>query len=248
MPLPKQSDAHPRFATTSWTMVVQAGDLNASGARMALEHLCRVYWYPLYAYARRAGHAPHDAQDLTQEFFARLLEGNWIAQADRERGRFRSFLLSSMKHFLANEWQRARAQKRGGGKPVLSLDDDGAEQRYQREPVDRVTPEVLFERGWALALLNDVYERLEHAYSGEGNAALFQALKPALTLGQGELNYDAIADKLGLAPTAARVAVHRMRKKYRSLIREEVASTVAGSGEVDEEMRHLFQVLSGNNA
>ena len=141
--------------------MLAAGHGDTSHARDALAHLCRSYWYPLYAYARRRGYPPHDAQDLTQEFFARLLRGNWIAQADRQRGRFRTFLLSAMQHFLANEWNKARAKKRGGTRPILSLDDESTERRYMLEPAEKNTPETLFERGWALSLLNDVLLRLK---------------------------------------------------------------------------------------
>lgn len=234
----------PVFATTRWSVVLAAGHGDTTHARDALAHLCASYWYPLYAYARRRGHAPHDAQDLTQEFFARLLQGNWIAQADRQRGRFRTFLLTSMQHFLANEWHKAHAQKRGGTQPILSLDDDTAEQRYLREPADRNTPETLFERGWALALLNDVLRQLEEEYVREGKTAWMEALRPALTAGRNAIGYAHIADQLGMTEAAARVAVHRLRQRYRQMIRAEVANTVAAPDEVEAEMRHLFEVLA----
>lgn len=236
----------PVFATTRWSVVLAAGHGDSASARDALADLCQTYWYPLYAYARRRGHSPHDAQDLTQEFFARLLEGNWLARADRERGRFRSFLLSAMKHFLTNEWNRAHAQKRGGRKPILSLNDDSAEQRYRLEPVDTVTPEVLFERGWAMALLEDVLARLEREYDREGKRDLLEAMRPALTVDRARICYHELAEKLGMTETAVRVAVHRLRQRYRRLIRAEVASTVADPEEVQEEMRHLFNILAGN--
>jgi RNA polymerase sigma-70 factor (ECF subfamily) len=182
---------------------------------------------------------------LTQEFFARLLAGNWVAGADRQRGRFRSFLLSAMKHFMANEWNRAHAQKRGGPQPTLSLDEADAEQRYHREPVDHATPESLFERSWALALLNDVLARLEADYGREGKQEWMEAMRPALTADSHRIRYGEIAEKLGTSETAARVAVHRLRQRYRRLLQSEVASTVATPEEVKEEMRHLFQVLAG---
>lgn len=181
---------------------------------------------------------------LTQEFFARLLEGNWVAKADRQRGRFRSFLLSAMKHFMSNEWNKARAQKRGGLQPALSLDDDSAEHRYQLEPADKATPESLFERGWALTLLDGVLKRLEEEYRLEGKQASMEAMRPALTADQGAIDYASVAAALGIAETAARVAVHRMRQRYRQLLRAEVAGTVASPRDVDEEMSHLFQVLT----
>ena len=220
-----------------------AGHGDTSHARDALAHLCRSYWYPLYAYARRRGHPPHDAQDLTQEFFARLLRGNWIAQADRQRGRFRTFLLSAMQHFLANEWNKARAKKRGGTRPILSLDDDSAERRYRLEPTVTDTPETLFERGWALSLLNDVLKRLQEEYCREGKQDWIEAMQPALTADRNAIGYADIARKLGMTETAARVAVHRLRQRYRRLIQAEVASTVASPDEVEAEMRHLSQVL-----
>ncbi len=244
--VPSQPSSVPRdyFATTHWTVVLAAGHGDTSHAHDALARLCRSYWYPLYAYARRRGHSPHDAQDLTQEFFARLLRGNWIAQADRQRGRFRTFLLSAMQHFLANEWNKAHAKKRGGTRPILSLDDDTAEQRYRLEPADRNTPETLFERGWALALLNDVLQRLKEEYSREGKQDWMEAMQPALTADRNAIGYADIARKLGMTETAARVAVHRLRQRYRWLIRAEVAQTVASPEEVEAEMRHLFEVLS----
>jgi RNA polymerase sigma-70 factor (ECF subfamily) len=234
----------PLFVTTHWSVVQAAGHGDTTRACDALAHLCKIYWYPLYAYARRKGSSPHDAQDLTQEFFARLLEGNWVARADPERGRFRSFLLSSMKHFMANEWNRARAQKRGGGQPVFSLNDDSAEERYGREPAEQATPESLFERGWALTLLEGVLARLEAEYRSEGKQALIETLRPALTAERDALNYAGMAEKLGMTETAVRVAMHRLRQRYRQLLRAEVASTVASPGEVEAEMRHLFQVLT----
>jgi RNA polymerase sigma factor (sigma-70 family) len=233
----------PVFATTHWSVVLAAGHGDTSQAHSALAHLCRSYWYPLYAYARRRGQSPHDAQDLTQEFFARLLEGNWLAQADRQRGRFRTFLLSAMQHFMANEWNKAHAKKRGGIQPVLSLEDESAEQRYLLEPAEQRTPETLFERGWALSMLSDVLRRLEEEYRRAGKAAWMEATRPALTAERDAIDYAEIARKLGITEAAARVAVHRLRRHYRRLIQEEVARTVASPDDVKEEMRHLFQVL-----
>jgi RNA polymerase sigma factor (sigma-70 family) len=234
----------PLFVTTHWSVVLAAGHGDTTRADDALAHLCQTYWYPLYAYARRRGCSPPDAQDLTQEFFARLLAGNWVAEADRQRGRFRSFLLSAMKHFMANEWNKAQTQKRGGGQPVLSLDDDSAEHRYRLEPAEKATPESLFERGWALTLLEGVLARLEEEYGRAGKQAWMQAMRPALTTDRGAIDYAEMSGKLGLTETAARVAVHRLRQRYRQLIRAEVASTVASPEEVEAEMHHLFQALT----
>ena len=234
----------PLFVTTHWSVVVAAGHGDTTRAHEALAHLCKTYWYPLYAYARRRGCSPHDAQDLTQEFFARLLEGNWVAKAERQRGRFRSFLLSAMKHFMANEWNKAHMQKRGGGQPILSLNDDAAEHRYRLEPAEKATPESLFERGWALTLLEGVLARLEEEYGRTGKQAWMEAMRPALTTDRGAIDYTEMAEKLGLTETAARVAVHRLRQRYRQLIRAEVTSTVASPEEVEAEMRHLFQALT----
>ena len=234
----------PVFVTTRWSVVLAAGGSDTTQGRDALSHLCQAYWYPLYAYARRRGAPPHDAQDLTQEFFARLLDGKWLAQADQQRGRFRSFLLSTMKNFMANEWHKARAQKRGGPLPALSLDEEAAEQRYRLEPVDQMTPETLFERGWALALLSDTLQHLEQEYARDGKTAWMQALRPALTADRATINYRQIAGQLDVTETAARVAVHRLRQRYRRLIQAEVAHTVTSPDQVEDEMRHLFQILA----
>jgi DNA-directed RNA polymerase specialized sigma24 family protein len=232
------------FVTTHWSVVLAAGHGDTTRASEALAGLCQTYWYPLYAYARRRGCPPHDAQDLTQEFFARLLAGNWLAKADRQRGRFRSFLLSAMKHFMANEWNKAQAQKRGGGKPVFSLDDAMAEHRYRLEPAERATPESLFERGWAVTLLEGVLARLEEEYARSGKQAWMEAMRPALTTDREAIDYAGMAHTLGITETACRVAVHRLRQRYRQLIRAEVAGTVASPEEVEAEMRHLFKVLT----
>jgi DNA-directed RNA polymerase specialized sigma24 family protein len=234
----------PLFVTTHWSVVLAAGHGDPTRACDALAHLCKTYWYPLYAYARRRGCSAHDAQDQTQEFFARLLEGKWVAKADRQRGRFRSFLLSAMKHFMANEWNKALAQKRCGGQPILSLNDDSAEYRHRLEPAESATPESLFERGWAVTLLDGVLARLEEEYCRAGKQAWMEAMRAALTTDRGAIDYAGMARKLGVTETAARVAVHRLRQRYRQLIRAEVASTVASPEEVEAEMHHLFRVLT----
>jgi RNA polymerase sigma factor (sigma-70 family) len=234
----------PAFVTTHWSVVLTAGRTDTTRARGALERLCQTYWYPLYAYVRRRGNSPEDAQDLTQEFFARLLEHNWIGRADKQRGRFRSFLLSAMNHFLADEWDKARAQKRGGGLAPLPLQFDTAETRYCHEPADPVTPEQNYERRWALTLLDEVLRRLRTEYEQDGRGELFAALHPCLVGDRTSQPYTELAAKLGISEGTVKSAVHRLRQRYRQLLRDEIAQTVAEPGEVDEELRHLFAVLS----
>jgi RNA polymerase sigma-70 factor (ECF subfamily) len=217
------------FAHTRWSVVLAAQD--PVRATTALEELCRTYWYPLYAYVRRCGHSAEDAQDLTQAFFARLLEKNWLESVAPEKGRFRAFLLVALKHFLANEWDKARAQKRGGGVVPVSLD---AETRYQREPRDELSPDRLFDRQWALAVLAIVLHRL-----GD-KQRLFAALRGTLTGEEPAGGYAAVARQLGLNEGAIKVAVHRLRKRYRELLRAEIAQTVSDPAQVAEELRSLF--------
>jgi RNA polymerase sigma-70 factor (ECF subfamily) len=232
------------FITTHWSVVLAARRSDTTRAQAALARLCQAYWYPLYAYVRRRGYGAHDAQDLTQEFFARLLEQNWLAQADRERGRFRTFLLAALNHFLANEWDKARAKKRGGAVQIVPLQLDTAETRYGQEPADPLTPEQCFERRWALALLDEVLSRLREEHATAGTEGLFDALKPCLVGDRQAQPYAALAAKLGMTEGAVKVAVHRLRQRYRQLLREEIANTVGSRGEVDEEMHHLFSVLA----
>jgi len=210
-----------------------------------LAKLCQAYWYPLYAYVRRRGHSPEDAQDLTQEFFARLLEKNWVRNADQQKGRFRSFLLGAMNHFLADEWDKARAQKRGGGVKPLPLQFDTAETRFSLEPADNLTPERAFERRWALTLLDEVLNRLRLEYEHDGKVELFAALNPCLVGDRTSQPYAELAAKLGVSEGAVKATVHRLRQRYRQLLRDEIAHTVSEPGEVDEELRHLFAVLAG---
>ena len=233
----------PVFVTTQWSVVLSAGGSDTTVARDALAKLCETYWYPLYGYVRRRDFSPPDAEDLTQEFFARFLEQQWVGNADRAKGRFRTFLLSAMNHFLANEWDKARAQKRGGGVPLLPLQFDAAETRYVREPADNVTPEQHFERRWALTLLETVVNRLRAEYEQEGKAELFAALNPCLVGDRTAQPYEELAGKLGVSEGAVKSAVHRLRQRYRQLLRDEIAQTVAGPGEVEEELRHLIAVL-----
>jgi len=233
----------PAFVTTHWSVVLTAGRPDSTRARDAQAKLCQTYWYPLYAYVRRRGHSPEDAQDLTQEFFARLLEKNWVGGADQRKGKFRSFLLSAMNHFLADEWDKARAQKRGGGRAPVPLQLDTAETRFGHEPVDGVTPEQSFERRWALTLLDAAVNRLRTEYEQEGRAELFTALNPCLVGDRASQPYAELASKLGVSEGTVKSAVHRLRQRYRQLLHDEIAHTVAGPGEVEEELRHLFAVL-----
>ena len=231
----------PLFLTTRWSVVLAAQKETSADAAAALETLCRSYWYPLYAYVRRSGHEAHDAQDLTQEFFARLLAKDWLEAANRERGRFRSFLLVAMKRFLAKEWHRERAQKRGGGVALVPLDAGDAEQRYAGEPA--LTAEDIFERRWAMTLLEQALERLGGEFAAVGKQRDFELLKDCLTSSRGEIPYETLGAQLDLSAGAALVAVHRLRKRFREVFREIVQETVDGPDAIDEEMRHLAAVL-----
>ncbi len=224
--------------------MLSARDLRSPHAATALETLCRAYWFPLYAYARRRGHSPADAEDLTQEFFAQLLEHNWVARADPHKGRFRSFLLMAMSRFLANAWDKARTVKRGGQVRLVSLSLDTAETRYTREPADTSTPEQAFEKQWALTLLDEVLHHLRSDYERDGKVNLFDALKPCLVGTRETQPYAELATRLGMTEGAVKVAVSRLRERYRERLREEIAHTVASTAEVDAELRHLFRVLA----
>lgn len=231
------------FVTTQWSVVLAAREDSPESAD-ALSRLCCSYWYPLYSYVRRRGRSPEDAQDLTQEFFARLLARNWIGRADREKGRFRSFLLGAMNHFLSDEWDKLRAQKRGGGVANLPLEFDTAETRYSLEPIDTVTPEQNFERRWALTLLEQVLNRLRNEYERENRGELFALLNPCLIGDRTTKPYADLAKQLGVTEGTVKSAVHRLRQRYRQLLHNEIANTVARPEEVDEELRHLFAVLA----
>lgn len=236
------SDQH-SFATTQWSLVLRAAQPDDSAARFALEALCRRYWFPLYALARRRVVTVHEAQDLTQEFFLRLLEKNSLAAASPERGRFRSFLLASLKNFLANEWDRATAQKRGGGRERLSLDWEVGESRLSLEPAHADTPEREFERQWALTLLDNVVHRLQDEFAAAGKSRQFELLKETLTGSRATLDYSVVSAELQMSEEAARQAAHRLRKRYRELLREEVAATVESDDEVEDEIGRLFEAL-----
>jgi DNA-directed RNA polymerase specialized sigma24 family protein len=228
------------FATTHWTAVLAAGRRSTPQSDVALEELCRTYWYPLYAYVRRQGHSKEDAEDLTQAFFARFLERNYLEKLDSEKGKFRAFLLASLKHFLANEWDRANRQKRGGGVKPLSLDWQGADTRYQVDPADRLSPDKLYDRAWAVTLLERVLARLRDENKAEGKAEVFEKLKPFLMVGKSAISYVEAAVAVGCGEGAARVAVHRLRRRYRELLRDEIGQTLGDPAQVAEEMRALF--------
>lgn len=234
----------PVFVTTHWSVVLTAARSDTTRARAALENLCQTYWHPLYAYVRRRGHSPEDAQDLTQEFFARLLERNAVAGVAPEKGRFRSFLLACMNHFLADEWDKARAQKRGSGK-VISLDLQSAETRLGEISAENYTPEKAFEHRWAITLLEQVYQRLEKEYHEQGRGALFDALRITLAGKSDAAPYAELARKLDMSEGAVKVAVHRLRQRYRALLRDTIADTVSSPDEVEDELRYLFRTLAG---
>lgn len=229
--------------TTRWSVVLAAGEPGEPEAQAALAALCESYWYPLYAFIRRQGYRPEDAQDLTQGFFARLLEKQFLHAVEPGKGRFRSFLLAACKHFLANERDRAGTRKRGGGQPP-PVNLQTAEQRYLLEPAHAVTPERLFERRWAMTLLEQVLGRLRQEYASEEKAQQFMVLKPFLAGERSAGRYAEVGVELGLSEGAVKVAVHRLRRRYRELLREEIARTVDDPAEVEQEIRDLFAALA----
>lgn len=233
------------FAGTRWSVVLAAGTGDSPEAHDALATLCQAYWHPLYAYVRRAGHSREEAEDLTQEFFARLLTRNTFAKADPARGRFRSFLLASLKHFLAHEWEKACARKRGNGVRPLSMDLDTTEMRCAHPVAPGDTPDKAYDRQWALTLLDVVLDRLRAEYSRAGRDDWFAGLKETLAGGRSEIPYRKLAGQLGMSEGAVKVAAHRLRRRYRELLRDEIANTVSGADAVEEELRELFVALSG---
>ena len=232
------------FCTTQWSMVLAAGEVMGPRSRQALEALCRAYWYPLYAYVRRRGHSAGDAQDLVQGFFLRLIEKNIVANADPERGRFRSYLLKSIQFYMANEWDRARAKKRGGGRTTIPLDSLVAEQRFGSEPSHAMTAERLFDRRWALTLLEQVLAQLKAQYLQKGTRNTFDRLKAFIGGDVPGVTYKQVGQELGMSESAVKVAVHRLRKKYGELLRAAIAQTLANPLEVDDEINHLFSILA----
>ncbi len=231
------------FVTTRWSVVLAAKDRDSPTSGAALEALCRQYWYPLYAFVRGSGYSAHDAQDLTQEFFARLLERDYLRTVEPEKGRFRTFLRMALRRFLANEWHRARTQKRGGGHHVISFDSTLAESRLAADPPG-ISPDQAYDRRWALALLWQVTERLEGEYAQAGRPQECQVLRPRLFAERGTIPYEEIGRQLGVSAGAARVATHRFRRRFRELFRQAVAATVADPDQVDAEVRHVLAMLS----
>jgi DNA-directed RNA polymerase specialized sigma24 family protein len=232
-----------RFQTTRWSLVAAARGEDAAEARAALAALCEAYWYPLYAFIRRKGHQPHDALDHVQGFFERLLEKGDLAAVDQSKGRLRSFLMASCSHYLANQADRDRARKRGGGERIVSIDGAVAEDRYGHEPSHEMTAERLFDRRWATTLLDTVMCRLEVEMIDAGKGRQFSALRPALTGGEARGLYARVAAELGISEQAARLAAHRLRIRFRALVREEILTTIDDPADVDEEIQALFSAL-----
>jgi RNA polymerase sigma-70 factor (ECF subfamily) len=241
--MPSRPGTGGRFETTQWSLVLAAGQRGSAAADEALARLCALYWYPVFAFVRRKGYSTEDAQDLTQGFFARLIEKGDLGAADRSRGRFRSFLLTACQYFLANERDRERAQKRGGGRIPLSIDVAVAEGRYERALGHGETPERLYDRQWGLTLLDAVFTTLRAEHAAAGKADLFDRLKEFLIAGEGAGSHADAARELGLSAGAVKVAVHRLRRRYREELRRQVADTVGSDDEVQDEIRHLFQTL-----
>jgi RNA polymerase sigma-70 factor (ECF subfamily) len=232
------------FPHTRWSLVLAATRDSATEADAALETICRAYWYPLYAYLRRSGQSPPDAQDLTQEFFRLLLEKRWLAAAERDRGRLRTFLVAALRHFMAKEWRRARAQKRGGGQAHVPIDSAFAESRYAASPASQLAPEAVYDRQWAFTLLDLTLRRLEAEFEAAGRIEAFGVLKSCLTAAHGAIDYASVAATLEVSAGAARVAVHRVRKRFRELYREEIAQTLPDGADLDAELRHLAAALA----
>ena len=231
------------FPTTQWSVVLAARASTSTEARAALESLCAAYWYPLYAYVRGRERDAEAARDLTQAFFADLLGRDFLRSVDRSKGRFRSFLLASLKNFLSHERESARALKRGGGMVPLSLDAEDAEGRFEREPVDSLTPEQIFERRWGLTLMERTMERLAEASQGGAQPAQFERLQPYLTGAEPSIPYRQVAADLGVSEGAIKTAVYRLRREYGRLLRQEIAATIADPDEIDDELRHLLTAV-----
>lgn len=231
------------FVTTHWSVVLAAKQGDPSEADAALEKLCRIYWYPLYAFLRREGRSPHDAQDLTQAFFAHLLRRAFLENVGPEKGKFRSFLLAALKHFVSDEWDKAGAAKRGGGQPILSLDDHNPEELYLLEADAAAPAERIFEQRWALTLLGQALVRLREEFAAAGKSREFNHLKAFLSTPSSDGAYDAVAEQLGLTVNTIGVKVHRLRQRYGEFIRAEIAHTVASSADIEEELEHLFDAV-----
>ena len=246
-PTPRGPDPKPApscFVTSRWTVVLAAGQPGLPQAAQALEELCATYWYPLYAYVRRQGHSKEDAEDLVQGFFSRFLDKNYLAGLSHEKGKFRAFLLACLKHFMANEWDRAARQKRGGHLQTLSLDWQQADSRYHVDPADHLSPDKLYDRAWAVVLLGRVLARLRDEYVLLGKLPVFEQLKSFITMGKSAIPYLQAGNALGITEAAARVTVHRLRRRFRELLRDEVAQTLSHPGQVEEEMRALLSAFT----
>jgi|ERR1022692_206671 RNA polymerase sigma-70 factor (ECF subfamily) len=241
---PDFSRATAQFTTTHWSVVLAAGHSSVPGAQEALETLCRTYWYPLYVYVRRQGNSPEDAQDVTQDFFSRLLEKNYLAKADPERGKFRTFLLRSLKNFLVNEWKRAGRLKRGGGVEFISIDTNAAEDRFAAEAPEEANPDAAYETRWAVTLVEKVLSTLRQEFNAADKARLFEELKGIIWGDKCLASYAEIAGQLNLSEGSVKVAVHRLRQRFCELLRAEVAHTVVRPEDIDAELRHLISVLS----
>jgi RNA polymerase sigma factor (sigma-70 family) len=238
------STGRPRFATTHWSVISAAGKSSSPQQKQALETLCQSYWFPLYAYLRQRGYGTHQAEDLTQAFFAHILEKKDLQTADPKNGKFRSFLLVRLKYFLSDERDRAQAKKRGGGKKVLSLSIQNAEGQYALEPANQLSPEMLFEKSWALTVLERTMGRLEAEMADKNKQKLFDCLKVYLTTDKDVIPYQDMAAELKITEGSVRVAVHRLRRRYRKLLRDEIAQTVGGEDQIEEEMGFLFAALA----
>src|ERR1700741_307559 len=234
-----------QFHTTRWTLVIASAQSQAEGGKAALAELCRLYWYPLYAFARRRGRSPHDAQDLTQGFFMHLLEHRALTHVDRLKGRFRSFLLASFQNYLANELQRARSLKRGGSNQFISLDWEDGETRYRLEPADYLTAEKIYEARWAMTLLHHVMEQLRKQYAAQGKGAMFEELQAFVRFGDESRvpSYDEVARRMGIGVSAVKTLIHRLRKQYTTILREEVGRTVSDPADIDVEIHSLCDAL-----
>ena len=239
-PLPSLADTEARFTTTHWSVVLAAKNTSSPGAEAAMEKLCRAYWSPLYAFVRRQGLGSEDAEDLTQEFFSRLVWRDWLGELHHRRGKFRSFLLTFLKRILSDQRDRAFALKRGGPHALVSIDQYDGEERERIEPVDRMTADQIHERFWAQALMSRAAERLHEEYVADGKEELFEQLKDRQPCEHGPLTYADLGARLGLSTQALKSAVHRLRRRHRDILREEIARTVASPADVDEEIRHLL--------
>ena len=243
--LTSSCEAQRIFPHTRWSLVLAATRKNAPESAAALEAICCAYWYPLYAYIRRCGQSPHDAKDLTQEFFCRLLQKRWLDSADREKGKLRTFLIVALKNFMSNEWRRASAQRRGGGQSQVPFDTEFAESRYAADNSAKLAADETFDKQWALTLLDLTVNRLRAEFAAAGKPGDFEALKGCLMAAHGAINYAALASRLSLNEGTARVAVHRLRKRFRAIYREEISQTLSDEADVAGELRHLAAALAG---